>query len=100
MENEGEEDPENAEPSKKKKYNKQEPKEQPKKKSSIEQLVSYLKERDRHLLELKKKTGASATINILLYYNNRLYASVEEISGFTNQAYNPRPQAEGCMRDL
>ena len=31
---------------------------------------------------------------------NRLYASVEEISGFTNRAYNPRPQAEGCMRDL
>ena len=32
--------------------------------------------------------------------NNRLYASVEEISGFTNRAYNPRSQAEGCMRDL
>ena len=31
---------------------------------------------------------------------NILQAEAEELSGFTNQAYNPRPQAEGYMRGV
>ena len=32
--------------------------------------------------------------------NNLLQTEAEELSGFTNQTYNPRPQAEGCMRGV
>ena len=32
--------------------------------------------------------------------NNIFQNKAEELSGFTNWAYNPRPHAEGCMRGV
>ena len=32
--------------------------------------------------------------------NNILQAEAEKLSGFTPSTYNPRPQAEGCMRGV
>ena len=33
-------------------------------------------------------------------YFNILQTEAEELSDFTNRAYNPRPQAEACMRGV
>ena len=38
--------------------------------------------------------------NALARSHNILQAEAEKLSGFTPSTYNPRPQAEGCMRGV